>query len=125
VQCGLCKTTCPEKVIALRPQLDFRAATMTAQVLNQEEPFACIRCGKPFGVKSTIERVAATLAGKHWMYQAADRRLDAIRMCADCRVIAVTETEDRAGAPPRPAVRTSEDYLRERETRATTPKKGS
>ena len=76
-------------------------------------------------MKSTIERVAAALAGKHWMYQAADRRLDAIRMCADCRVIAVTEAEDRAGAPPSPAVRTSEDYLRERETRATTPKEES
>ena len=125
VQCGLCKATCPEKVITLRPQFDFRAATMTAQVLNQEEPFACIRCGKPFGVKSTIERVAAALAGKHWMYQAADRRLDAIRMCADCRVIAVTEAEDRAGAPPSPAVRTSEDYLRDRETRATAPKEES
>jgi len=110
VQCGLCKATCPEKVITLRPQLDFRAATMTAQVLNEEEPFACIRCGKPFGVKSTIERVAATLAGRHWMYQADDRRLDAIRMCADCRVIAVSEAEDRAGAPPRPGPRTSEDY---------------
>ena len=27
VQCGLCKATCPEKVITLKPQLDFRAAT--------------------------------------------------------------------------------------------------
>ena len=27
VQCGLCKATCPEKVITLTPQLDFRAAT--------------------------------------------------------------------------------------------------
>jgi ferredoxin len=123
VQCGLCKATCPEKVITLMPQLDFRAAAAMARVLKQEEPFACIRCGKPFGVKSTIERVAAALAGKHWMYQAADRRLDAIRMCADCRVIAVTEAEDRAGAPPRPAPRTSEDYLREREMRTATPKK--
>ena len=26
VQCGLCKATCPEKVISLRPQIDFRAA---------------------------------------------------------------------------------------------------
>jgi ferredoxin len=122
VQCGLCKATCPEKVITLRPQLDFRAATMTAQVLKQEEPFACIRCGKPFGVKSTIERVAAALAGKHWMYQAADRRLDAIRMCADCRVIAVTEAEfDGAKTPPRPTPRTSEDYLRERVMRGTAP----
>jgi hypothetical protein len=96
---------------------------MTAQVLKEEEPFACIRCGKPFGVKSTIERVAAALAGKHWMYQANDRRLDAIRMCADCRVIAVTESEDRAGTPPRPAPRTSEDYLREREAQAAMAKK--
>jgi hypothetical protein len=94
-------------------------------VLKQEEPFDCIRCGKPFGVRSTIERVAAALAGKHWMYQAADRRLDAIRMCADCRVIAVTEAEsDRAGAP-RPAMRTTEDYLRERETPAPPLKKDS
>ncbi|HMA75602.1 MAG TPA: 4Fe-4S dicluster domain-containing protein [Xanthobacteraceae bacterium] len=125
VQCGLCKATCPEKVITLKPQLDFRAATTTARVLNEEEPFACIRCGKPFGVKSTIERITAALAGNHWMYQAADRRLDAIRMCADCRVIAVTEAEDRVSAAPRPAPRTTEDYLREREAGAPAPKKES
>jgi hypothetical protein len=56
------------------------------------------------------------------MYQPADRRLDAIRMCADCRVIAVTEAEDRAGAPPRPAPRTSEDYMRARKTPRASPK---
>ena len=122
VQCGLCKATCPEKVITLEPQFDFRAATAAARVLKREEPFNCIRCGKPFGVKSTIERVATALAGKHWMYQASDRRLDAIRMCADCRVIAVAEAEfDRSGAPPRPDLRTTEDYLRER-TRVDKPK---
>ena len=33
------------------PQLDFRAATAAARVLKEEEPFECIRCGKPFGVK--------------------------------------------------------------------------
>ena len=69
VQCGLCKATCPEKVITLKPQLDFRAATAAARVLKEEEPFDCIRCGKPFGVKSTIERVAAKLEGKHWMFK--------------------------------------------------------
>src|SRR5262249_18066537 len=41
VQCGLCKATCPEKVITLTPQLDFRAATATARVLKEEEPFQC------------------------------------------------------------------------------------
>jgi ferredoxin len=116
VQCGLCKATCPEKVISLTPQLDFRAATATARVLKQEQPFDCIRCGKPFGVKSTIERVAAKLEGKHWMFKGSARRLDVLKMCEDCRVIAVTEEDfDPYGAPARPAPRTTEDYLRERE----------
>ena len=118
VQCGLCKATCPEKVITLKPQLDFRAATAPARVLKEEEPFRCIRCGKPFGVKSTIERVTAKLEGKHWMFKGSAQRLDVIKMCEDCRVIAVTEQDfDPYGAPPRPPVRTTEDYLREREER--------
>jgi ferredoxin len=116
VQCGLCKATCPEKVITLKPQLDFRAATARARVLKEEEPFCCISCGKPFGVKSSIERVAAKLEGKHWMFQNSAKRLDVIKMCADCRVIAMTnENFDPFGAPARPNPRTTEDYLRERD----------
>jgi ferredoxin len=118
VQCGLCKATCPEKVITLHPQLDFRAATATDRVLKEEEPFACIRCGKPFGVKSTIERVTAKLEGKHWMFQNSAERLDIIKMCEDCRVVAISEQQfDPYGAPARPKPRTTEDYLREREQR--------
>ena len=103
-------------MITLEPQLDFRAATATARVLKEEEPFCCIRCGKPFGVKSTIERVAAKLEGKHWMYASAPKRLDVIKMCDDCRVAVISETDfDPYGAPPRAPPRTTEDYLRERE----------
>src|SRR4051812_21002523 len=118
VQCGLCKATCPEKVISLKPQLDFRAANASARVLKEEEPFCCITCGKPFGVKSSIERVAAKLEGKHWMFQNSAKRLDVIKMCADCRVITMTnENFDPFGAPARPNPRTTEDYLREREAK--------
>jgi ferredoxin len=118
VQCGLCKATCPEKVITLRPQLDFRATTAPARVLKEEEPFCCIRCAKPFGVKSSIERVVAKLEGKHWMFQNSAKRLDVIKMCADCRVIVMTEEKfDPFAAPPRPSPRTTEDYLREREAK--------
>jgi ferredoxin len=113
VQCGLCEATCPEQVITLKPQLDFRNGS-GVQVLKEEEPFRCIRCRKPFGVKSTIEHVAAKLADKHWMFKDSPERLDLIKMCEDCRVAFVTEKEfDPYGAPP--PVRTTADYLRERD----------
>jgi hypothetical protein len=49
------------------------------------------------------------------MYGSADRRLDSLKMCADCRVIAAAEAElDSARSRPRPSVRTTDDYLRER-----------
>ncbi|HEX5516995.1 MAG TPA: 4Fe-4S dicluster domain-containing protein [Pseudolabrys sp.] len=116
VQCGLCKATCPEKVISLKPQIDFRATTAMSRVIKQEEPAECIRCGKPFGVKSSVERVVAKLEGKHWMYKDSKKRLDVIRMCDNCRVEVMAEEQfDPFGAPRRAPVRTTEDYLRERE----------
>jgi len=116
VQCGLCKATCPEKVISLKPQIDFRAATAMSRVIKQEDPAECIRCGKPFGVKSSVERVIAKLEGKHWMYKDSKKRLDVIRMCDNCRVEAMAEEQfDPFGAPHRAPVRTTEDYFRERE----------
>jgi len=119
VQCGLCKAICPEKVITLKPQIDFRAATASSRVIKQEEPFACIRCGKAFGVKSSVERVAAKLEGSHWMFKDSKKRLDVIKMCADCRVGAMAEENfDPFGAPQRPRLRTSDDYIRERDEAA-------
>jgi len=115
VQCGLCKSTCPEKVIKLKPQIDFRAATASSRVVKEEDPFLCIRCGAPFGVKSSVERVAAKLEGKHWMYRDS-KRLDLVKMCADCRVqVTAEENFDPFGAPQRPRLRTTEDYLRARQ----------
>jgi ferredoxin len=124
VQCGLCQATCPEKVIALKPQIDFLAARAPARILKEEEPFCCIRCSKPFGVRSTIERVVAKLEGKHWMYPGSSRRLDVIRMCDDCRVAAVTEEGFDPYGPQSQVLRTTDDYLREREERTNTAEGG-
>jgi ferredoxin len=115
VQCGLCQATCPEHVITLKPRIDFDAARAPARILKEEEPFCCIRCSKPFGVKSTIERVVAKLEGKHWMYSGSSQRIDIIKMCDDCRVATVAEQGfDPYGANSQTA-RTTDDYLRERE----------
>ena len=119
VQCGLCKATCPEKVITLKPQLDFRAASAAARLLKEEAPFCCIRCGKPFGTRSTIERITAKLEGKHWMFSGPDSRIEVLKMCEDCRVAVVaTAGFDPYAAAERPRPRTSEDYFREREQKA-------
>jgi ferredoxin len=123
VQCGLCESTCPEKVITLEPRLDFKAWNAPLQVLKEEEPFHCIACGKPFGTKSSIDRVLAKLGEKHWMFQGANaKRIDVIKMCADCRVEAVVnEGFDPHAAAQRPPVMTTEDYLRARDANKDDP----
>jgi ferredoxin len=123
VQCGLCEQTCPEDVITLEPRLDFKAWSAPSRVLKEEEPFNCIACGQPFGTKSSIERVLAKLGERHWMFQGANaRRLDVIKMCADCRVEAVVnESFDPHTVPQRPPVVTTDDYLRAREDKKGDP----
>ena len=117
VQCGLCAATCPEKVIRLKSQIDLAAWNAPARMVKQEEPFDCVSCGKPFGTRATIERVVDKLRDRHWMFAGADGqdRLRVLMMCEDCRVEAIlNESFDPHAAPPRPAPRTTEDYLRER-----------
>ncbi len=113
VQCGLCVRTCPEKVISLRPRLDFTDAARTARVIKQDEPFMCFRCGQPFGTKSTIEAVVSRMAG-HSMF-ADEKALSRLRMCSDCRVIDLAESNaDPFALGPRPMPRTTDDYLKDR-----------
>ncbi len=112
VQCGLCQNTCPESVVSLTPRLNFTDSVREAVVVNEEEPFACVRCGKPFGVRSSIERMVEKLAG-HSMF--AGGAIERIKMCDDCRVIVQFEAPTPMAVRPRPIPRTTEDYLRERE----------
>ena len=115
IQCGLCRNTCPENVISLAPRLNFREEARQAVVVKEEEPYECVRCGKPFGTRSTVERIVAQLEQKHSMFS-DPAMVDRIRMCEDCRVIVQFEDSDSPFAGgDRPRVRTTEDYLRERE----------
>jgi hypothetical protein len=84
--------------------------------VKEEEPWCCPRCGKAFGMKSSVERVKAKLlAAGHWMFT-DPKRLEILELCEDCRVIEATVGGvDPFAGPPRPLVRTTEDYLREAE----------
>jgi ferredoxin len=117
VQCGLCAATCPEDVISVEPRLDFTAWDNPRRVVKEEEPFHCISCAKPFGTKSTVERVVQKLQDKHWMFSgnAGVNRTRILMMCEDCRVEVVVNESFDPHMAPRPIPRTTDDYLRERE----------
>jgi ferredoxin len=117
VQCGLCAATCPEDAITgLVPRLDFPAWDTPRQVLKEEEPFHCTACAKPFGTRASVERVMAKLQDRHWMFSGNEgqMRLRILTMCEDCRVEVVVQESFDPHAMPRPAPRTTDDYLAQR-----------
>ena len=113
LQCGLCSNICPEDAITYEPRLNLNDSALSQEVLNEEEPFACIECGSLFGSKSTIERITEKLSD-HSMFQRPEA-LKMIQMCDDCRVNAQFHSDDNPFAGgERPRVRTTEDYLSKR-----------
>ena len=97
VQCGLCAQACPEEAIALTPRFLFDWEERRApRVLNEEEPFNCIRCGTPFATHSVIDRMLDKL-GSHHMFQ-SEEALRRLKMCGECRVVDMF-SEDLADSP--------------------------
>ena len=84
VQCGLCASTCPEKAITLEPRLLLSEERRQPRVLNEAQPYQCVRCGKPFGTLKGIEVMLAKLGG-HAMFRGD--ALERLKMCGDCRVV--------------------------------------
>lgn len=85
VQCGLCRTACPEDAITLETRYLFDwEERRKPRVLNEEEPFHCVSCGKPFATTSVIGRMTERLEGHH-MFQ-SEESLRRLKMCGDCRV---------------------------------------
>lgn len=92
VQCGLCETTCPEHAISLTPRLLLTSAARQPALLNEAQPYHCIRCDTPFGTLAMIENMVAKLS-LHGMFAG---NVDRIRMCSDCRVIDMMENRQEA-----------------------------
>jgi ferredoxin len=104
VQCGLCADTCPENAITLVPRLSLRETRKQPVVLNETQPFHCIRCAKPFGTLRMVESMLARLAG----HPAFAGHLDRMRMCGDCRVIDMMTPSDEEKVEPRPVAGATE-----------------
>ncbi|MES2538945.1 MAG: 4Fe-4S binding protein [Pseudomonadota bacterium] len=92
VQCGLCEKTCPENAITLTPRLLMTEAVRNPQVLNEAQPFHCIRCQKPFGTLQMIENMVDKLS----LHGAFAGNIDRIKMCSDCRVVDMMDNKREA-----------------------------
>jgi len=84
VQCGLCSSSCPEQAISLSSRFLLDAdKRRQMRTLNEDAPFCCIRCNKPFATRSVIERITDKMKD-HPMF--SGDALDRLKMCEDCRV---------------------------------------
>jgi ferredoxin len=89
VQCGLCAKTCPESAIELVPRLLLKDAAKQPVILNEAEPYHCIRCSKPFGTLQMVENMVAKLS----LHGAFAGNVDRLRMCSDCRVVDLMQNQ--------------------------------
>ena len=92
LQCGLCVKTCPEDALRLETRLLLTEDVRRERVLNEAEPFHCVKCGKAFGTRQMIAAMLGRLDG-HSMF-AGEAALDRLKMCADCRVLDMMENRN-------------------------------
>lgn len=85
LQCGTCEQACPEDAISLTPRFLYDSEqALKPTLLNEEKPYNCIVCNKPFATQQIIGRMMTKLSG-HWMFE-DDKAKRRLKMCEDCRV---------------------------------------
>lgn len=89
VQCGICVDTCPESALAIQPRLLLTPEAKKPRVLNEAQPFHCVRCAKPFGTRAMVDSMLKRLSG-HSLF-ADESALRRLQMCGDCRVVDMME----------------------------------
>ena len=87
VQCGLCRNVCPENSITLvsRYLYDDRLADKS-RIVNEDQPFCCIVCGRPFISKRMFDKVAEKLAAAGNWKVGQDVAPRWMQMCGNCRI---------------------------------------
>jgi hypothetical protein len=62
-------------------------------VINEAQPYGCVRCGKAFGTLKGVEAMLGKLAG-HAMFKGD--ALERLKMCGDCRVVDIFSSPEQS-----------------------------
>ena len=86
IQCGLCRNACPEDSITLASRYIYDDALANEpRLLNEDTPFCCIECDKPFISKRMFDRITEKLAVTGNWSVSDEVTPDWLKMCGDCR----------------------------------------
>lgn len=100
VNCGLCAAVCPEKVIALKPEVALERQAFDWQVVVHDEMVACARCGNPFINQKALAAIEAKVLSIASIVDVfTGPRRDLLRMCPDCRAVAAMQEMDKGWQP--------------------------
>jgi len=100
VNCGLCATACPERVITLRPETFLDPGALDYHVVVQDETLACVKCGMPFGNRRAVEVIESKVLGMAGLLDTfAGARRNLLRMCPKCRAVAAVMSMQEGWEP--------------------------
>jgi ferredoxin len=83
----LCRNACPEDSITLASRYIYDDALASKpRLLNEDTPFDCIACGKPFISKRMFDRITEKLAAAGNWSVSDEVTPEWLQMCGACRV---------------------------------------
>ncbi len=118
VQCGLCKATCPEKVITLEPRIAFKAfARRPRRCSRRRSRSAASPAARRSASRARSSRSSPSSQASTGCTPATTPRGSTSSRCARTAASPTVTNDglDPYAAAPRPKLRTSEDYFAERE----------
>jgi ferredoxin len=100
IGCGLCVTACPERVIALKPELYLERDALDWHVVVQDEMVPCVKCERPFINRKALEVIETKVFSIESILDAfAGTRRTLLRMCPDCRAVAAVAEMQQGWEP--------------------------
>ena len=88
INCGLCQSFCPEKVVTIHPELYLEKEALDYMVVVEDEMVNCAKCEKPYINRRALESIESKVFSLDSLMDTfTGGRKNLLRMCPDCRAV--------------------------------------